>query len=94
MLSIFLLFDEPFHFFHGISHCLSYLLFKYKNSLPFLFQSVKRYVDRISKYQILNQQIFEVLNKTLVMGDSQAPSCAPEVNFYQPPIHQSQVKNM
>lgn len=56
--------------------------------------SVKRYVDRISKYQILNQQIFEVLNKTLVMGDSQAPSCAPEVNFYQPPIHQSQVKNM
>ncbi|XP_063952182.1 cytoplasmic FMR1-interacting protein 2-like [Lytechinus pictus] len=53
---------------------------------------VKRYVDRIGKYQTLNQQIFEVLNKALEMGESETSTS--NVTFYQPPLHESQVKNM
>ncbi|XP_072040304.1 cytoplasmic FMR1-interacting protein 2-like isoform X3 [Amphiura filiformis] len=47
-----------------------------------------RLVDRIRKYQILNNQIFAVLNKYL--KSSEADNLPVEqVRCYQPPIHQS-----
>ncbi|XP_071492155.1 cytoplasmic FMR1-interacting protein 1-like isoform X1 [Diadema antillarum] len=52
--------------------------------------NVKRYVDRISNYQILNQQIFNVLNKTLQTGE-QVEKSPDSVALYKPPIHQSMV---
>ena len=59
----------------------------------FFLQSVKRYIDRISKYQILNQQIFDVLYKALKTDESDTHTPV-NVQLYKPPMHQSQVKNM
>ena len=61
-------------------------------SKSFLFppysQPTGRLVDRIRKYQILNNQIFAVLNKYL--KSSEADNLPVEqVRCYQPPIHQS-----
>jgi len=45
-------------------------------------------VDRIRKFQILNNQIFAVLNKYLKSGDSDGLP-VEHVRCFQPPIHES-----
>ncbi|XP_052277859.1 cytoplasmic FMR1-interacting protein-like isoform X1 [Dreissena polymorpha] len=49
---------------------------------------LKKMVDRIRKFQILNNQIFAVLNKYLKTGDSDGLP-VEHVRCFQPPIHQS-----
>lgn len=49
---------------------------------------LKRMVDRIRRFQVLNSQIFAVLNKYLKSGDSDAAS-VEHVRCFQPPIHPS-----
>ncbi|CAE1145974.1 CYFIP [Acanthosepion pharaonis] len=49
---------------------------------------LKKMVDRIRKFQILNNQIFAVLNKYLKSSDGDNTP-VEHVRCYQPPIHQS-----
>ncbi|XP_052793301.1 cytoplasmic FMR1-interacting protein-like isoform X3 [Mya arenaria] len=49
---------------------------------------LKKMVDRIRKFQILNSQIFATLNKYLKTGDSDGMP-VEHVRCFQPPIHQS-----
>ncbi|KAJ8297562.1 hypothetical protein KUTeg_024093 [Tegillarca granosa] len=48
---------------------------------------LKKMVDRIRKFQILNNQIFAVLNKYLKSDNDSVP--VEHVRCFQPPIHQS-----
>ena len=52
-----------------------------------LFQPLKKMVDRIRKFQILNNQIFAVLNKYLKSSDADNLP-VEHVRCFQPPIHQ------
>lgn len=56
--------------------------------LVFHLQQLKKMADRIRKFQILNNQIFSVLNKYLSNGDSE-DTPIEHVRCYPPPIHQS-----
>ncbi|XP_048453847.1 cytoplasmic FMR1-interacting protein 1 homolog [Rhincodon typus] len=49
---------------------------------------LKKMVDRIRKFQILNNEIFAILNKYLKSGDSENVP-VEHVRCFQPPIHQS-----
>jgi cytoplasmic FMR1 interacting protein len=51
-------------------------------------QQLKKMVDRIRKFQILNNQIFAVLNKYLHTNDADSMPIE-HVRCFQPPIHQS-----
>lgn len=52
------------------------------------FQNLKRMVDRIRRFQVLNSQIFATLNKLLkgVEGDGQS---VEHVRCFPPPLHSS-----
>ncbi|XP_071951857.1 cytoplasmic FMR1-interacting protein 2-like isoform X1 [Antedon mediterranea] len=50
--------------------------------------SIKRLVDRIRKFHLLNNQVFAVLHKFLKPGDSDSLP-VEQVRCYQPPVHQS-----
>lgn len=52
------------------------------------FQQLKRMVDRIRRFQVLNSQIFAVLNKYMRSGDSDAHS-VEHVRCFPPPMHPS-----
>lgn len=43
---------------------------KYNDNVPFL-QNLKRMVDRIRRFQVLNSQIFAILNKYLKNSDGE-----------------------
>uniref|UniRef100_A0A7N9B1L2 Cytoplasmic FMR1-interacting protein n=1 Tax=Mastacembelus armatus TaxID=205130 RepID=A0A7N9B1L2_9TELE len=49
---------------------------------------LKKMVDRIRKFQILNNEIFAILNKYLKSGDGENMP-VEHVRCFQPPIHQS-----
>uniref|UniRef100_A0A8C6TL09 Cytoplasmic FMR1-interacting protein n=1 Tax=Neogobius melanostomus TaxID=47308 RepID=A0A8C6TL09_9GOBI len=49
---------------------------------------LKKMVDRIRKFQVLNDEIFAVLNKYLKSGDGENMP-VEHVRCFQPPIHQS-----
>lgn len=49
---------------------------------------LKRMVDRIRRFQVLNSQIFAVLNKYLKTSDADSLP-VEHVRCYPPPIHQS-----
>lgn len=57
-------------------------------SFSIFLQRLKRMVDRIRRFQVLNSQIFAVLNKYLKSGDSDATS-VEHVRCFPPPIHPS-----
>ncbi len=50
-------------------------------------------VDRVRKFQILNGQIFAVLNKYLKSSDADNLP-VEHVRCFQPPIHQSLTTNI
>ena len=50
-------------------------------------------VDRVRKFQILNSQIFAVLNKYLKSSDADNLP-VEHVRCFQPPIHQSLTTNI
>ena len=57
---------------------------------PHYFQQLKRMVDRIRRFQVLNSQIFATLNKYLRTSTAETDSMPVEhVRCFQPPIHQS-----
>lgn len=60
--------------------------------IPFLFcfppQPLKKMADRIRKYQILNNEIFAILNKYMKAVETDS-STVEHVRCFQPPIHQS-----
>ncbi len=58
-----------------------------------ILQPLKRMVDRIRKFQILNSQIFGVLNKYLKSSDADNLP-VEHVRCFQPPIHQSLTTNI
>lgn len=51
-------------------------------------QPLKKMVDRIRKFQVLNNEIFAILNKYLKSGDGENMP-VEHVRCFQPPIHQS-----
>lgn len=51
-------------------------------------QPLKKMVDRIRKFQVLNNEIFGILNKYLKSGDGENMP-VEHVRCFQPPIHQS-----
>lgn len=51
-------------------------------------QHLKRMVDRIRRFQVLNSQIFAVLNKYLKTGENDSLSIE-HVRCFPPPIHPS-----
>lgn len=51
-------------------------------------QPLKKMVDRIRKFQILNNQIFSVLNKYMKTSDAESLP-VEHVRCFPPPIHQS-----
>lgn len=53
-----------------------------------IFQNLKRMVDRIRRFQVLNSQIFAVLNKFLKSGDNDGLS-VEHVRCFPPPMHPS-----
>lgn len=59
---------------------------------PFIFcfprQPLKKMADRIRKYQILNNEIFAILNKYMKAVETDS-STVEHVRCFQPPIHQS-----
>lgn len=68
---------------------------RYMNIIPFFIltiilklQHLKRMVDRIRRFQVLNSQIFAVLNKYLKSGDGDGTS-VEHVRCFPPPIHPS-----
>ena len=55
-----------------------------------MFQQLKRMVDRIRRFQVLNSQIFATLNKYMRTSTADAENMPVEhVRCFQPPIHQS-----
>lgn len=68
-------------------------VFTHINDLMFFFiQPLKKMVDRIRKYQIVNDEIFAILNKYLKSGDGENMP-VEHVRCFQPPIHQSLASN-
>ena len=56
----------------------------------FSFQQLKRMVDRIRRFQVLNSQIFATLNKYMRTSTADSENMPVEhVRCFQPPIHQS-----
>ncbi|KAG7228722.1 hypothetical protein INR49_008500 [Caranx melampygus] len=53
-----------------------------------LLKPLKKMVDRIRKFQVLNNEIFAILNKYLKSGDGENMP-VEHVRCFQPPIHQS-----
>ncbi|KAF7711946.1 hypothetical protein HF521_000957 [Silurus meridionalis] len=53
---------------------------------------LKKMVDRIRKYQIVNDEIFSILNKYMKSGDGENMP-VEHVRCFQPPIHQSLASN-
>uniref|UniRef100_A0AAR2L8R8 Cytoplasmic FMR1-interacting protein n=1 Tax=Pygocentrus nattereri TaxID=42514 RepID=A0AAR2L8R8_PYGNA len=53
---------------------------------------LKKMVDRIRKFQVLNDEIFAILNKYLKSGDGENMP-VEHVRCFQPPIHQSLASN-
>lgn len=53
-----------------------------------LRQPLKKMADRIRKYQILNNEIFAILNKYMKAVETDS-STVEHVRCFQPPIHQS-----
>ncbi|KAG8586722.1 hypothetical protein GDO81_005460 [Engystomops pustulosus] len=53
---------------------------------------LKKMVERIRKFQILNDEIFSILDKYLKSGDGENTS-VEHVRCFQPPIHQSLASN-
>lgn len=51
-------------------------------------QPLKKMADRIRKYQILNNEIFAILNKYMKSVETDS-STVEHVRCFQPPIHQS-----
>ena len=58
--------------------------------LLFLLQPLKKFVERVRKFQILNNEIFGILNKYL-NPPGEATSPMENVRCFQPPIHSSAV---
>ncbi|XP_065556681.1 cytoplasmic FMR1-interacting protein-like isoform X2 [Artemia franciscana] len=55
---------------------------------------LKRMVDRIRRFQVLNSQIFALLNKYLKINFTEGDNLPVEhVRCFQPPVHQSIVQN-
>lgn len=54
----------------------------------FPHQPLKKMADRIRKYQILNNEIFAILNKYMKAVETDS-STVEHVRCFQPPIHQS-----
>ena len=61
-------------------------------TFPLLPQPLKKMVDRIRKFQVLNDEIFAILNKYLKSGDGENMP-VEHVRCFQPPIHQSLASN-
>lgn len=57
-------------------------------SFPVLLQPLKKMADRIRKYQILNNEVFAILNKYMKSVETDS-STVEHVRCFQPPIHQS-----
>ena len=53
-----------------------------------MFQPLKRMVDRIRRFQVLNSQIFAILNKYMKSSDTDNLP-VEHVRCFQPPVHQS-----
>ncbi|XP_071015393.1 cytoplasmic FMR1-interacting protein 1 homolog [Oncorhynchus clarkii lewisi] len=53
---------------------------------------LKKMVDRIHKFQVLNDEIYAILNKYLKSGDGENMP-VEHVRCFQPPIHQSLASN-
>lgn len=66
--------------------CASFLL--PTASFAFFLQPLKKMADRIRKYQILNNEIFAILNKYMKAVETDS-STVEHVRCFQPPIHQS-----
>lgn len=56
--------------------------------VPVLLQPLKKMADRIRKYQILNNEVFAILNKYMKSVETDS-STVEHVRCFQPPIHQS-----
>lgn len=56
--------------------------------LWFEFQNLKRMVDRIRRFQVLNSQIFATLNKYLKTGENDSLSIE-HVRCFPAPVHPS-----
>lgn len=54
----------------------------------FSLQHLKRMVDRIRRFQVLNSQIFATLNKYLKANETDA-SAVEHVRCFPPPVHPS-----
>ena len=71
---------------------LNYLLSMNTYTDPILiliFKPLKRMVDRIRRFQVLNSQIFASLNKYLRTSSADSENMPVEhVRCFQPPIHQ------
>ena len=63
-------------------------LFIYCSSFSPSLQPLKKMADRIRKYQILNNEIFVILNKYMKSVETDS-STVEHVRCFQPPIHQS-----
>lgn len=57
-------------------------------SILALPQPLKKMADRIRKYQILNNEVFAILNKYMKSVETDS-STVEHVRCFQPPIHQS-----
>jgi len=55
-------------------------------------QQLKRMVDRIRRFQVLNSQIFSILNKYLKGGDGEG-SNVEHVRCFPPPQHPSVISS-
>lgn len=71
----------------GGSVCLSYISSNFYRLFS-LLQPLKKMADRIRKYQILNNEIFAILNKYMKAVETDS-STVEHVRCFQPPIHQS-----
>lgn len=61
-------------------------------SLCCCWQPLKKMVERIRKFQILNDEIIAILDKYLKSGDGEGTP-VEHVRCFQPPIHQSLASN-
>lgn len=57
-----------------------------------LIQPLKKMVERIRRFQVVNDEIFAILNKYLKSGDGENMP-VEHVRCFQPPIHQSLASN-
>lgn len=66
------------------------MVYKYYKFIVFFFflQHLKRMVDRIRRFQVLNSQIFATLNKYLKANETDA-SAVEHVRCFPPPVHPS-----